>query len=76
MKLPPLVIGDIVHVVFLDHAEGEREICFEVFGRVAKKDRTKLVLVCWGYIEADQIDDNVHCYTILKSAITQIKKLK
>jgi hypothetical protein len=34
------------------------------------------VLVCWGYIEADQIDDNVHCYTILKSAITQIKKLK
>jgi hypothetical protein len=76
MRLPPIAIGDILHVTFLDHAEGHNEICFEVFGRVAFKDRTKIVIVCWGYIEADQIDDNVHCYTILRSAITAVKKLK
>ncbi len=69
-------VGDIAHIVFLDHAEGDKEIKFELFGRIHKKDRKTVTVICWGYVSDEQIDDNVHCYTILRSTILEYHKLK
>ncbi len=69
-------VGDIVEVVFLDHAEGDEEIRFVVYGRVKEKNRTKIVVDCWTYAEdTNERDDNIHSYTILRSAIKEIYRL-
>ncbi len=65
--------GDVVEVVFLDHAEGDNEILFVVYGRVKEKDRTKIVVDCWTYVDQDaERDENIHSYTILRSAIKEM----
>ena len=40
-------IGDIIEVVFLDHAEGPQTLSFRVFGRLAAKTRLNYVIDCW-----------------------------
>ena len=70
-------VGDVIRIVFLDHSEGTVEQKFELFGRVHSKDRKMICVVCWGYAD-DQanIDDNTHCYTILRSTIIECDKLR
>lgn len=68
-------VGDIARIVFLDHAEGDAAIKFEVFGRIAAKDRKMLMVICWGYVDSDQLDDNVHSYAILRSTILEYDRL-
>lgn len=69
-------LGDVVQVRFLDHAEGDRHIFFEIFGRILRKDRRTLVIACWKYADSDEIDDNVVCYTILRAGIRSIDILE
>jgi hypothetical protein len=71
-------VGDIVRVVFMDHAQGEEALEFEVFGRVYSKDRKNIHVVCWGYaaVADREVDDNVHSYTIVRATIKTLEKLK
>ena len=73
-------VGWIVHVCFDDHCEdGEQPIRFDVWGRVAKVTRKYVVIVCWGYDDASMDlndDSNIKRYTILRSAIVSIRKLR
>ncbi len=69
-------VGDVVEIEFLDHAEGDREICFTVFGRVVGKDRKKVVVACWVYQDATEPhDENSTMFTILRSTIRNLWKL-
>jgi hypothetical protein len=70
-------LGDVVRVVFDDHAVGEQHIVFEVFGRVLRKDRRSLVIACWKYADSDEHeqDANVTAYTILRAAVKSIEVL-
>jgi hypothetical protein len=77
MRLPTLAIGDTLEVEFLDHSEGDNEVLFTLYGRLIEKDRTKIVVACWCYADHEEArDDNVTRYTILRSAIKGIWKLK
>lgn len=71
--------GDIVAVRFMDHAEGREAIDFTVFGRIAKSCRSAITIECWTYTDKrfpiKNNDYNVHCYTIVKSAVISIRKL-
>lgn len=75
-------VGDIVSVVFLDHAENSRDaIRFEVIGRVSSITRAAYMIRVWGYIDdidraSDNNPSNEHWFAIVKSAIESIKVLK
>jgi hypothetical protein len=70
-------LGDVVRVVFDDHAEGENHVVFEAFGRVLRKDRRSLVIACWKYADGDvdEEDRNMTVYTILRAAVKCIEVL-
>lgn len=74
--------GDMVRVVFLDHAENSRDaIKFEVIGRVFKVTPKAYLIKSWGYVnEIDQAkdnnEDNENWFAIVKRAIEEIKVLK
>lgn len=70
--------NDWVAVTFLDHSEGDEAIRFTVFGRVIKQDRVSILVGCWVYADPKrkvEAASNVHYYTIIKSAIVDLKKL-
>ena len=74
-------MGDRVEIVFLDHAEGDEAMLFEVFGRLYKSTRWSYSVRCWGYVNEldrakDGRSDNETDYTIVKKAIESIKVLK
>ena len=76
------VIGDLVQIVFLDHAENSDDaLKFEVVGRVHKITKTAYLVRTWGYVKdvdraGDGNTDNENWYAIVKSAIESIKILK
>lgn len=73
MKLPS--VGDIVHIVFLDHVEdGDEPIEFEVFGRVIKKDPIFINVGSWLYTQEENCieDSNIKTWCIVSSTIKTI----
>ena len=75
-------IGDVVHIVFLDHAENSEDaIRFEVIGRLFEKTRWAYKVRCWGYVNdvdraGDSRTDNENWFSIVKKAVESIKVLK
>jgi len=78
----PIKVGDIVHCIFLDHAEnGKDSMLFGVIGRVFEITRTSYKIRCWGYVndidrERDSRDDNENWFCIVKKAVQSIKVIK
>lgn len=74
MKAKP-ELGDIVEVVFEDHAEGPQSELFRVFGRLAKRTRTTYVIDCWEPADATRDDadgHNRHQYSIVRSTVKEL----
>ena len=82
MPVKKPVVGDIVHIVFLDHAENARDaLRFEVIGRISSITKLAYMVRAWGYDNdvdraADANPSNENWYAIVKSAIESIKVLK
>ena len=70
---------DLVAVTFQDHSRGNESLEFTTYGRVVRQNKIELVIAFWAYSDprykhaAD--DPNVHCYTIVKSAIKALRVL-
>ena len=79
-KKPPKrpSVGDIVHVVFLDHAENSQDVLlFEVIGRLSAITKKGYTVRCWGYVKdldraGDQNVENETSYAIVKAAVESI----
>ena len=75
MAKPRVREGEIVQVVFWDHAEGSDDVLrFEVFGRVVKVGKRHYTIDSWGYADGQAVDreserDNLKTFNILKSAV-------
>ena len=75
-------VGDIVHVVFWDHAQDSKDaMLFEIFGRVVGITRKAYEIYFWRYVNdvdrvKDDHPDNEDSYAIVKSTIESIRKLK
>ena len=76
-------VGDIVHIVFLDHAENSRDsLKFEVFGRVFGVTSTAYLIYSWAYVNPVDLagdnnsDVNQHSFAIVKSAVESVRVLK
>lgn len=75
-------VGDIVNIVFWDHAENSRDaLKFEVIGRISSITKMAYMVRCWGYeSDIDRASDgnvsNENWFAIVKSAIESIKVLK
>lgn len=77
VRLRKVSVGDMVRVCFLDHAELDQPMAFEVFGRVLSVERRGYRIGCWLLTDPTQkhmTDDEVS-YFILKSAIESIQVL-
>lgn len=78
MKAKP-ELGDIVEVVFEDHAEGPQSELFRVFGRLAKRTRTTYLIDCWEPAEPGRDDadgHNRHQYSIVRSTVKELRVLR
>ena len=78
MKAKP-ELGDIVEVVFEDHAEGPQSELFRVFGRLAKRTRTTYLIDCWEPAEQGRDDadgHNRHQYSIVRSTVKELRVLR
>jgi len=75
-------IGDIVELVFWDHAESSKDaLLFEVYGRLIAITRKALIIRAWGYVKevdraGDGNPDNENTYAIVKRAVDSIRILK
>ena len=75
-------VGDIVEIVFLDHAENSKDVLlFEVYGRLIKITSKGYLVKSWGYVRevdqaADSNTDNENWYAIVKKAVQSIRVLK
>lgn len=78
-NIAKVAIGDIVRVVFDDHAEvsdhNPEPIVFEVFGRILSKNKRSIVLSTWSYSGSSEVDSNTVQYTLLCSAMVSMTKL-
>ena len=71
--------NDLVAVTFLDHSEGDEAILFTVCGRLLKQSRESLLIGVWVYADPKrkvEVQQNIHTYTIIRSAIRKIVKLE
>jgi hypothetical protein len=71
-------IGDIIEIIFLDHVEdGEKPLKFIVYGRIKKIKKDYISVESWAYYDK-KLDTDLNCklFTILKSCIIKINKLK
>lgn len=74
--------GDVVEIVFLDHAEHDAavdngELEFAVYGRVVSADRRKVLVETWCYANPTTPSDaNVVRYTIIRGAIRKLNVLR
>lgn len=76
-KPQPLRKGQVVAVHFMDHCEGSRALTFVAYGRLASVTRKALVVEAWGYPDpSDKPDANCDRYTILRSAVLRVVRLK
>lgn len=65
---------DIVHIRFLDHVQdGSKPIEFEVFGRIARINKTSVTVLTWGYPNKLKKNENTNYFTIVRSCITGSK---
>lgn len=82
MKAKKPAVGDLVQVIFWDHAQGSRDaLKFEVIGRLFKITKKAYMIKCWGYDSevdraADSNDENEDWFAIVKSAAESIRVLK
>lgn len=68
--------GDLVIVVFTDHARGMGAIEFRVAGWVVSKSRKSIEIASWDYIDdrkRSTEDSNLEWFSIVRSAIKSIK---
>ncbi len=78
-KLPKR--GDIVHVVFYDHADFEATeltgdpLRFEAFGRLVEESPLDYRIATW-HTPSSVADPNGEYYSIIKGAIESIRVLK
>lgn len=82
MARPRIRVGNIVHCIFLDHAQNSDDaLKFEVFGRVTKITRTSYIIHYWRYVDDPKKEpdfnhkDNEDNYAIVKSTIDSIRIL-
>ena len=75
-------VGDIVRIVFLDHAQDSKEpMLFEVFGRLTNISKDAYRVHHWRYVnDVDRAKDhnsrhNEDCYAIVRKAVTEIEVL-
>ena len=82
MKARNLRPGDVVEIVFLDHAEHDAaadngELEFAVYGRVVSTDMDKVLVETWCYANPNTpFDANVVRYTIIRGAIRKLTVLR
>lgn len=83
MPKPIPKIGDVVHVVFWDHAENfGNALRFDAYGKITDKTNKAYVIHCWHYHDdLDRARDssphhNETNFSIVRSAIESIKVLK
>ena len=76
-------VGDIVRIVFLDHAQGsEDSLRFEVFGRLDKITKSSYIVTSWRYVDdIDRVKDhnvrhNEETFAIVKKAVESIQSLR
>ena len=75
-------VGDLVEVVFWDHAENSKDaLLFDVFGRLTSITRKAYIVRSWGYQKdvdraGDGNTDNENWYAIVKKAVDSIRVLK
>ena len=79
MKLPKVVLGDIVHLEFLDHCyrqgvDAEGPIKCEVFGRVVRITPKWFTIASWQ--EVGVLDGNTESFLILRSTLLKVAVLK
>ena len=71
--------GDIVEVEFWDHADGPVPVKFKVWGRLRSVSKLAYTIYVWTYASPKEQelydDDNVEQRTIVRTAVTKIKKL-
>lgn len=74
--------GDVVEIVFLDHAEHDAtadngDLEFTVYGRVVSADPRTITLETWCYSDPrTPFDTNVVRYTIIRGAIRKLTVLR
>lgn len=72
--------GDLIEVEFLDHSSGTEPYPFKVWGRLVKVCKKYIYVVCWDHVDTSKVDyntdNNIEGYSILKSCIKKIKRLK
>ena len=78
MARPRIKRGDIVHVIFWDHAQNSKDaLKFETFGRVTDITRKAYRIHTWKYVEEGKTRKANEDYnSIVKSTIEYIKVLK
>lgn len=83
MSKPKVVVGDVVHLVFWDHAQDSKDaLKFEIFGRLTGITKKAYRVHYWRYVDDvdraadDNKKENEDCYCIVKSAVESIRKLK
>ena len=74
-------VGDLIHVVFWDHAENGDAIRFEVIGRLMATNRRFIKVGCWLYVDpvdkaGDANTSNETFFSIVKSATESVRVLK
>lgn len=72
-------IGDVIEIVFLDHAQGPTEESFRVFGRLTKKTRTTYVVDCWEPEDPKRDDAEGHNrdqYSLLRKTVKELWVLR
>lgn len=85
-NIAKIAVGDIVRVVFDDHAEVEPShvsdpVVFEVFGRILSSNRRSVNIATWLYAECNgdsnigTVDANCVVYTILRSCMISMHRL-
>ena len=69
--------GKIVHITFYDHSCFKEIITCEAFGRVVRDSKLQIRIACWDLKTSDGElrRSNWETYSILKSAIIEIKEL-
>ena len=75
-------VGDIVHIVFWDHAENSKDVLkFEVFGRLIGITKVAYQVRSWGYVSdvdraGDSNSDNENTFAIVRKAAESIRIIK
>ena len=76
-------IGDIVEIVFWDHAENFHDgMQFVCYGKITGSTHKAWIIHSWQYHDPLQraadsnFKDNENCFAIVKSTIDSIRKLK